>query len=237
MLRGRKAEVPKVVLIERFSSRRTAPDIGRLTETYLRRAGTSRHMDSRTFKIRNLLIYGRILTVPLIVLSFFLEGRFQPSDLTRWSALAIFLAANVTGYLDGYLARTWQQTSKIGNMLDPIADKLLIATCLVLLAAEHTIAGWSLWAATIILCREILVSGLREYLAQLSVRVPVSRLAKWKTTIQMVAIGLLLAGPTGDKVLPYTVEIGITLLWISALITLYTGYDYFRAGFNDIIDE
>jgi cardiolipin synthase len=148
------------------------------------------------------------------------------------------MAASMTDYLDGYLARIWQQTSNIGRMLDPIADKLLVSTCLLLLAADpaRTIHGWSLWAAIIILCREILVSGLREYLAELKVSVPVTRLAKWKTTIQMVAIGFLLAGPAGAKVLPYTVEIGITLLWISALVTLYTGYDYFRAGLKHIID-
>ena len=118
-------------------------------------------------------------------------------------------------------------------MLDPIADKLLVATCLILLAAdtERTIAGWSLWAAIIILCREILVSGLREYLAELKVSVPVTRIAKWKTTMQMVAIGFLLAGPAGDKILPYTTQIGIALLvGRRRIITLYTGYDYFRAG-------
>ncbi len=196
-------------------------------------------MANRAFNLPNLLTYARILAVPLIVLCFFLEGRLRSSDFARWSALAIFLTASITDYLDGYLARTWQQTSNIGKMLDPIADKLLVATCLLLLAADtdRTIAGWSLWAAIIILCREILVSGLREYLAELKVSVPVTRLAKWKTTIQMVAIGFLLAGPAGDKVLPYTVEIGITLLWVSALVTLYTGYDYFRAGLKHIIEE
>ena len=195
-------------------------------------------MSNRAFNLPNILTYGRILAVPLIVLCFFLEGRLRSSDFARWSALGLFMAASVTDYLDGYLARIWQQTSNIGRMLDPIADKLLVSTCLLLLAADpaRTIHGWSLWAAIIILCREILVSGLREYLAELKVSVPVTRLAKWKTTIQMVAIGFLLAGPAGAKVLPYTVEIGITLLWISALVTLYTGYDYFRAGLKHIID-
>ncbi|MEO9614691.1 MAG: CDP-diacylglycerol--glycerol-3-phosphate 3-phosphatidyltransferase [Nitratireductor sp.] len=195
-------------------------------------------MSNRAFNLPNILTYGRILAVPLIVLCFFLEGRLRSSDFARWSALGLFMAASMTDYLDGYLARIWQQTSNIGRMLDPIADKLLVSTCLLLLAADpaRTIHGWSLWAAIIILCREILVSGLREYLAELKVSVPVTRLAKWKTTIQMVAIGFLLAGPAGAKVLPYTVEIGITLLWISALVTLYTGYDYFRAGLKHIID-
>ena len=104
-----------------------------------------------------------------MVLCFFLEGRLQSSDFARWSALAIFIVASVTDYFDGYLARAWQQQSNIGRMLDPIADKLLVSTCLLLLAADtdRTIAGWTLWAAIIILCREILVSGLREYLAEL----------------------------------------------------------------------
>ncbi|MEZ5791274.1 MAG: CDP-diacylglycerol--glycerol-3-phosphate 3-phosphatidyltransferase [Nitratireductor sp.] len=187
----------------------------------------------------NLLTYARILAVPLVVLCFYLEGKLQSSDFARWSALAIFIIASVTDFFDGYLARIWEQTSTIGRMLDPIADKLLVSTCLLLLAADtdRTIAGWSLWAAIIILCREILVSGLREYLAELKVSVPVTRIAKWKTTVQMIAIGLLLAGPAGDKVLPYTTELGIGMLWLAAIITLYTGYDYFRAGLKHVIVE
>jgi cardiolipin synthase len=196
-------------------------------------------MAKRAFNLPNLLTYGRILAVPLVVLCFFLEGRLQSSDFARWSALIIFIIASLTDYLDGYLARAWQQTSNIGRMLDPIADKLLVATCLLLLAADtdRTIAGWSLWAAIIILCREILVSGLREYLAALKVSVPVTQLAKWKTAAQMVAIAFLLLGPAGDKIVPYWTETGIGLLWISALLTLYTGYDYFRAGVKHIVDE
>jgi cardiolipin synthase (CMP-forming) len=196
-------------------------------------------MDKRAFNLPNMLTYARILAVPMVVLCFFLEGRLQSSDFARWTALAIFIAASVTDYLDGYLARAWQQTSNIGRMLDPIADKLLVATCLLLLAADtdRTIAGWSLWAAIIILCREILVSGLREYLAALKVSVPVTQLAKWKTAIQMVAIAFLLLGPAGDKMVPYWTQIGIFLLWVSAIVTLYTGYDYFRAGAKHMMEE
>jgi cardiolipin synthase len=189
------------------------------------------------YNIPNLLTYGRILAVPLIVLCFFIEGKLQSSDFARWTALGLFAVASITDFFDGYLARIWKQTSNIGRMLDPIADKLLVASVLLLVAADGTIAGWSIWAAIIILCREILVSGLREYLAALKVSVPVTRIAKWKTTIQMVAIALLLAGPAGDKVLPYTTEIGIGMLWIAAAITLYTGYDYFRAGLKHLVDE
>jgi cardiolipin synthase len=194
-------------------------------------------MASRAYNIPNLLTYGRILAVPLIVLCFFVEGKLAISDTARWVALWIFVIASITDFLDGYLARIWNQTSNIGRMLDPIADKLLIASILLLVAADQTIAGWSLWAAIIILCREILVSGLREYLAALKVSVPVTRIAKWKTTAQMVAIAFLLAGPAGDEILPYTTQIGIVLLWVAALLTIYSGYDYFRAGLKHIVDE
>ena len=130
----------------------------------------------------------------------------------------------------------WGQQSSLGRMLDPIADKLLVASCLLMLAAEGTIRGWSLFAAVIILCREILVSGLREYLAELRVGVPVTRLAKWKTIAQMVAIGFLIAGDAGDIILPATTQIGIALLWLSAIVTLYTGWDYMRAGLRYMMD-
>ncbi|AMM84938.1 CDP-diacylglycerol--glycerol-3-phosphate 3-phosphatidyltransferase [Martelella sp. AD-3] len=195
-------------------------------------------MASKAYNIPNLLTYGRILAVPLIVLCFFLEGKLSSSDPARWAALTIFAIASITDFFDGYLARAWNQQSNIGRMLDPIADKLLVATCLLLLAAdvERTIAGWSLWAAIIILCREVLVSGLREYLAGLKVSVPVTRIAKWKTTFQMIAIGLLLAGPAGDTIFPYTTNLGIVLLWIAAILTMYTGYDYFRAGLKHVVE-
>ncbi|PYE87236.1 CDP-diacylglycerol--glycerol-3-phosphate 3-phosphatidyltransferase [Phyllobacterium leguminum] len=193
-------------------------------------------MRKNALSLPNILTYGRIIAVPLVVLCFFVEGSLKSSDAARWWALGIFAAASITDFFDGYLARIWKQTSTIGRMLDPIADKLLVSACLLLLAADRTIAGWSLWAAIIILCREILVSGLREYLAELKVSVPVSTLAKWKTTMQMVAVGFLLAGHAGDQFFPYTTEVGIGLLWISALVTLYTGWDYFRAGLKHVVD-
>lgn len=191
---------------------------------------------NNAYSLPNILTYARIIAVPLVVLCFFIEGSLQSSDTARWGALAIFIIASVTDFFDGYLARIWKQTSTIGRMLDPIADKLLVSACLLLLAADQTIAGWTLWAAIIILCREILVSGLREYLAELKVSVPVSRLAKWKTTIQMVAVAFLLAGPAGDKIVPIITILGIVLLWSAALITLYTGWDYFRAGLKHVVD-
>lgn len=196
-------------------------------------------MASRAFNLPNMLTYGRIVAVPLVAACFLNPHSFSSGDQARWTAFTLFAIASITDWFDGYLARAWQQTSNIGRMLDPIADKLLVSVCLFLLAADpaETITGWSLWAAIIILCREILVSGLREYLAGLKVSVPVSKLAKWKTTVQMVAIGMLLAGPAADKIWPYSTQAGIALLWIAAILTLYTGYDYFRAGAKHLVDE
>jgi CDP-diacylglycerol--glycerol-3-phosphate 3-phosphatidyltransferase/cardiolipin synthase len=185
------------------------------------------------FSLPNLLTYGRIVAIPAVV-----GLLFWPEDTwTRWTALTIYILAAVTDYLDGYLARAWSQQSAIGRMLDPIADKLLVASCLLMLAADKTIAGVSLWAAIIILCREILVSGLREFLAELKVSVPVSRVAKWKTAAQLIAVGFLIAGPAGEAVLPGTILIGVALLWVAAILTVYTGYDYFRAGIRHLVAE
>jgi len=193
-------------------------------------------MKKNTFSLPNILTYGRIIAVPLVVLCFFLEGHLKSTDVARWSAFAIFVAASITDFFDGYLARVWHQTSDFGRMLDPIADKLLVSACLLLLAADGTIAGWTLWAAIIILCREILVSGLREYLAELKISVPVSRLAKWKTTAQLTALSFLLIGPAGERLFAYTTLTGLVLLWIAAILTLVTGWDYFRAGIKHVIN-
>lgn len=191
----------------------------------------------KVLSLPNLLTYGRIAAVPAVVACMFWADILQGGLWLRWVALAIFVAAAITDFFDGYLARAWEQQSTLGRMLDPIADKLLVASCLLMLAGDGTIKGWSLWAAIVILCREILVSGLREYLAELRVSVPVTRLAKWKTTCQLVAVGFLLAGPAGDKIIPYTTHVGLTLLWLSALVTLYSGYDYFRAGIRHLIGD
>jgi cardiolipin synthase len=198
---------------------------------------TTKATAKSSLSLPNILTYARIAAVPVVVGLIFWQSIFDGPLWLRWVALAIFISAGVTDILDGYLARTWGQQSSLGRMLDPIADKLLVASCLLMLAAEDTIRGWSLLAAVIILCREILVSGLREYLAELRVGVPVTRLAKWKTTGQMVAVGFLIAGEAGDKIIPVVTEIGILLLWLSAILTLYTGWDYMRAGLRYMIDE
>src|ERR1051325_132822 len=213
---------------------------------------SSARLPARPLALPNILTYGRIAAVPMVEALLYWQSILDGGLWLRWVALALFIAAGVTDILDGYFARIWGQMSSLGRMLDPIADKLLVASCLLMLAAGETIRGWSILAAIIILCREILVSGLREYLAELNVRVRVTRLAKWKTTLQLVAVGFLIAGDAGDAVvpqLPVTVPtlltagtlfgsqmlgvvtfIGIALLWTSALLTLYTGWDYLHAG-------
>jgi cardiolipin synthase (CMP-forming) len=206
---------------------------------------TMQRLPARPLALPNLLTYARIAAVPAVVACMYWQDILRGGLWLRWLALTIFVLAAITDFLDGYIARMWGQQSTFGRMLDPIADKLLVASCLLMLAADTTIRGWTVWAAIVILCREILVSGLREYLAELRVSVPVTQLAKWKTAVQLVAIGFLLAGEAGDQVVSQALgrstrlitEAGIGLLWISALVTLYTGWDYFRAGVRHLIDE
>src|SRR6476660_8691126 len=192
---------------------------------------------SKSLSLPNILTYARIAAIPVVVGCVYVQSVMDGPLWLRWVALTVFIAAGVTDVLDGYYARMWDQQSAFGRMLDPIADKLLVASCLLMLAADNSIHGWTLWAAIVILCREILVSGLREYLAALRVSVPVTKLAKWKTTIQLVAIGFLIAGEAGEVIFSATTLTGIVLLWISALFTIYTGWDYFRAGIHHLIEE
>jgi cardiolipin synthase (CMP-forming) len=188
---------------------------------------------SKALSLPNILTYGRLLAVPAVVGLLFWPGDFW----SRWFALMIFIAAGVTDYFDGYFARLYAQQSALGRMLDPIADKLLVSASILMLVADGTIESYHLWAAIVILCREILVSGLREFLAELKVSVPVSRIAKWKTVLQMVAVGFLIAGPAGELVLPGTIPIGLMLLWIAAVLTLYTGWDYLKAGIQQVVER
>lgn len=192
---------------------------------------------SRAFALPNLLTYSRIAAVPVVAACLFAGTIYGVGLWLRWVALFVFVAAALTDLVDGWAARTYGEQSSLGRILDPIADKLLVGATLLFLAFDDTIRGWSMWAAFIILCREILVSGMREYLAELHVSVPVSRMAKWKTVLQNVAVGFLVAGPAGDLVLPGASWTGISLLWIAAVLTLYTGFDYFRAGLRHFVDE
>ena len=184
----------------------------------------------RSWSLPNILTYARVAAVPLVAGFLF----WPDVPWARWTALAIFVAAAVTDFFDGYLARAWAQQSSLGRMLDPIADKLLVSAVILMLVANQTIAGATLWAAIVILCREILVSGLREYLAELRVPVPVTAVAKWKTTAQLVALAFLIVGPSGEAILPHSIKIGIVLLWIAAILTLYTGWDYMKASYDHV---
>ena len=184
------------------------------------------------WSLPNLLTYGRVVAVPIVVGLMFWPELYW----ARWTALGVYAVAAITDFFDGYLARILSQHSALGRMLDPIADKLLVSACLMMLVANHDISGVSIWAAMVILCREILVSGMREFLATLHVGLPVSTVAKWKTTVQLLALGFLIVGPAGEEVLPGNIMIGVTLLWISAILTLYTGWDYMRAGMKYVED-
>ena len=187
-------------------------------------------------KIPNILTIGRIIIVPFFVLSFYLPGFY--GDLT---AFALFVVASFTDFLDGMLARMMGEESKLGELLDPIADKIIVATALLLLVMSGTIRHYEVIAAIIILTREILISGLREFLARGQIKLPVTNLAKLKTFLQMLAIALLLTGETGNKILNFqnynAQTIGIILLWLSAFLTLYTGYEYLRKGIDHAMSE
>jgi CDP-diacylglycerol--glycerol-3-phosphate 3-phosphatidyltransferase/cardiolipin synthase len=186
-------------------------------------------------KIPNILTIGRIILVPIFVIAFYIPGFL--GDLIPFF---IFLLASFTDYLDGLLARLYKEESKLGELLDPIADKIIVATALVLLVMNGMIKNYEVIAAIIILTREILISGLREFLAKSQVVMPVTGLAKFKTFIQMFSIAILLTGESGNKIISFQEynahTIGIILLWLSAFLTLYTGYDYVKKGIDHAID-
>ena len=187
-------------------------------------------------KIPNYLTIGRIIIVPIFVFSFYLPGFY--GDIIPF---ALFVVASFTDFLDGLLARMFKEESKLGELLDPIADKIIVATALILLVTNGTIKNYEVVAAIIILTREILVSGLREFLAKEKIKLPVSNLAKLKTFLQMFSISILLTGDTGNKIVNFqdynSQTIGIILLWLSAFLTLYTGYEYLRKGIDHAISE
>jgi CDP-diacylglycerol---glycerol-3-phosphate 3-phosphatidyltransferase len=175
-------------------------------------------------RLPNILTFGRIAVIPVIVALF-----FWPGETARWLALALFALASISDFLDGWLARRLKAASPIGRLFDPIADKLLVGAVIVALV-------WTgdapVIPAILIVCRELLVSGLREYLAEHRVVLPVTRLAKWKTTIQMVALGFLILGAGGPELAEgvTTLAAGQALFWIAAVLTLVTGWGYLRSG-------
>tara|TARA_X000000368_G_C22685576_1_gene560213 strand:+ start:40 stop:624 length:585 start_codon:yes stop_codon:yes gene_type:complete len=187
-------------------------------------------------KIPNYLTIGRIIIVPIFVISFYLPGFY--GDVIPF---ALFVIASFTDFLDGLLARIYKEESKLGELLDPIADKIIVAAALILLVMDETIKNYEVIAAVIILTREILISGLREFLAKGRIKLPVSNLAKLKTFLQMFSISILLTGDTGNKIISFqdynAQTIGIIFLWFSAFLTLYTGYDYLRKGIDHAISE
>jgi cardiolipin synthase len=176
------------------------------------------------FRLPNTLTILRILLVPVFAAAFMVSG-----ETGRLVSFVVFCLAGVSDVLDGLAARKLRASSEFGRMLDPIADKVLVAVALMMLVARG-IPGMELIPALVILAREILVSGLREFLATVAVSVPVTRVAKMKTVLQMIAIGAMILGPVADKIVPGALGFAYALLWIAATLTVYTGYAYFRAG-------
>ena len=187
-------------------------------------------------KIPNYLTIGRIIIVPVFVFTFYLPGFY--GDVIPF---ALFVIASFTDFLDGLLARMFKEESKLGELLDPIADKIIVATALILLVMNGTIKNYEVIAAIIILTREILISGLREFLAKVSISMPTTNLTKLKTFLQMLSIAILLTGESGNRIIDFqdynAQTIGIILLWLSAFITLYTGYDYLIKGIDHAMNE
>jgi cardiolipin synthase len=177
--------------------------------------------------IPNALTVGRIVLVPFFVAAFFL-----PPEPGRWIVFILFCLAGLTDLFDGMIARKLNAESSLGRMLDPIADKLMVSAALLMLSADGTLKGIHLMAALVILCREILVSGLREFLAGAHVSLPVTRVAKLKTVVQMVAIGALIASSATENMLPGVTLLALACLWIATALTLYTGYAYLQAGLH-----
>ena len=180
------------------------------------------------YTLANLLTLSRIGAIPFLVALLYLDG-----PLWAWTGCVVFTIIGLTDWLDGYVARRWGEHTDFGRFLDPIADKLLVAAVILVLVARGRITDITVISALIILCREILVSGLREFLAGLKVGVPVSRLAKWKTAIQMVALGFLIVGDNGAFPIRLIGEVGLGL---AAVLTLITGWDYLRAGLGHMTD-
>ena len=179
----------------------------------------------------NLLTLSRILVIPVIVLLFYFDN-----ETNRWIMLGLYSLACITDFFDGWAARSMNQVSSLGRFLDPIADKLLVASIILMVAATGQLAEIDLIACLIILVREITVSGLREHLADVKIGVPVSKLAKWKTTIQMLALGFLIVGHAAEAYLPAE-QIGRILIWVAAILTIITGFDYLRAGVKHMAAE
>ena len=174
--------------------------------------------------LSNALTLSRILVIPIIVILIYMKGPFY-----AWAAFILFCLAGITDYYDGYFARIRKEISKLGIFLDPIADKLLVASVILILTSKETISDYEIIPALIILVREIAVSGLREFLAGIKISVPASKIAKFKTVLQLIALGFLILSEGGITFLPILL-FGNIALWVAALLTLYSGYDYLKSG-------
>ena len=174
--------------------------------------------------LSNALTISRILVIPIILILIYMKG-----PVSGYTAFILFCLAGITDYFDGYFARIRKEISKLGTFLDPIADKLLVASVILILTSKEIISNYEIIPALIILLREIAVSGLREFLAKIKVSVPVSKIAKFKTALQLIALGILILSEGGFTVVPILM-FGKIALWIAALLTLYTGYDYLKSG-------
>ncbi|EJW21942.1 hypothetical protein IMCC14465_03360 [alpha proteobacterium IMCC14465] len=176
-------------------------------------------------RLPNLLTLFRVLMIPALVLVYLIPG-----PLGNWFAFSIYTLAAITDYLDGWLARKLKATSEFGRMLDPIADKLMVVAVLIILIEFRDISGIHTLAAGLIIMREILISWFREYLTDRGVTLAVSQIAKYKTTIQMIALGVLLLGEAGDMISPFVKDSGLVLLWVATLFTIWTAIDYLSKG-------
>ena len=187
------------------------------------------------YNISNILTLLRIIVIPVIVICIYLKN-----PVYGWLGFVLFCLASITDYFDGYIARIRNEITNFGTFLDPIADKLLVAAVILILTSKEVIADWETIPALIILLREIAVSGLREYLSKVQIKMPVTSLAKFKTFIQMFAIAILLTGDSGNKLINFgdynAHSFGIILLWLAAFLTIYTGYDYVRKKIHHAIE-
>jgi cardiolipin synthase len=179
----------------------------------------------------NLLTLSRIFSIPFIVACFYIEGFWA-----HLAATVLFAVACATDFFDGYFARQWKQVSAFGRFLDPVADKLIVSIILLMLCGVGIISGVHLLSAAIILAREIIVSGLREFMSQMKLIVPVTKYAKWKTGMQMAAISCLLCSAMFPKILMIR-DAGIVLLWLAAIMTAFTGARYLKFGIARISNE
>lgn len=179
------------------------------------------------YTIPNLLTFFRILVIPAIVSSLY-AGTF----LGDWIAFAFYVVAGITDFFDGYIARSMMQTSMLGRFLDPIADKLLVSTILIICVGLGRLDGWNLIPVILIVCREIFISGLREFLADYHIHMPVNQLGKWKTTLQLIALGFLVVFPSTPSSWMIG-SIGVVLLWLSTILTVWSGIEYMRSALRE----